>query len=593
LTLNKFPHNPGTPGGPNNSGETIVDGLTLKDYYDLRDLRLFLWGLEKELIGKYGVVEAEPLASKVRYLIKKNIEQITNKIDSTPEHHSPLSEENASSEIRCPKCGSDQVFKDEGQQNLYWCPKCGFGGGKSAFTSDKGKPPDNHSSGNSGEQLERCVICGYEGTKEKDQHGNYIFYWGNEPICMACREDHSMELDAGIKPSSLKGKSEARHSNPGEHHVTREEAEAEISVLIDNLTAAIKKGGEIPPELRQALVKNFLFFKSNPGFPSTYTDFENWLKKDMNMTVEQFKALEQPRKDVIYSLFRGAWENNSLPPSWKQTESQHPSVSTGNPDGKKRRYKPTTYTIPKYAITKDNVAFSFKEKIRKQYNPDIDGEEEETTIEVSADYNNKNYGFNVRNLFDFGLAVNPKGETSTANGLSGGLPMNVEEFMKSNRYLAWSPERELTREEQEQVFRKEHPTETGYGWDRGSLEGQKWVSMTKDEVHVYEALLKTLPEYMHEVRMGGNPDGKFKVRFNEGTEKQEDMTLPASSPEAATIEASRKYFESYKEYPKTARIVSHHLSAGNPDEKMLRMPSPETEQRKAARLSKERHSGGI
>jgi hypothetical protein len=35
-------------------------------------------------------------------------------------------------------------------------------------------------------------------------------------------------------------------------------------VLIDNLTAAIKKGGEIPLELRQALIRNFLFFKSNP-----------------------------------------------------------------------------------------------------------------------------------------------------------------------------------------------------------------------------------------------------------------------------------------------------------------------------------------
>jgi hypothetical protein len=66
----------------------LVDGLSLKDYYDLRDLRLLLMGLEKELIGKYGIIEAEPLASKVRDLIKEKITQVTNKIGASPEHHS-------------------------------------------------------------------------------------------------------------------------------------------------------------------------------------------------------------------------------------------------------------------------------------------------------------------------------------------------------------------------------------------------------------------------------------------------------------------------------------------------------------------------
>ena len=72
----------------------IVDGLTLKDYYDLRDLRLLLMGLEKELIGKYGIIEAEPLSSKVRDLIKEKITEINNKIEASPslEHHS-ISEE--------------------------------------------------------------------------------------------------------------------------------------------------------------------------------------------------------------------------------------------------------------------------------------------------------------------------------------------------------------------------------------------------------------------------------------------------------------------------------------------------------------------
>jgi hypothetical protein len=75
-------------GDPPPETTFIVDGLTLKDYYDLRDLRLFLMGLEKELIGKYGIIEAEPLSAKVRDLIKEKITEINNKIEASPEHHS-------------------------------------------------------------------------------------------------------------------------------------------------------------------------------------------------------------------------------------------------------------------------------------------------------------------------------------------------------------------------------------------------------------------------------------------------------------------------------------------------------------------------
>lgn len=64
----------------------LVDGFTMKDYYDLRDLRLLLWGLEKELVGKYGIIEAEPLAGKVRELIKKKVSQVESKIGFSPEH---------------------------------------------------------------------------------------------------------------------------------------------------------------------------------------------------------------------------------------------------------------------------------------------------------------------------------------------------------------------------------------------------------------------------------------------------------------------------------------------------------------------------
>jgi len=51
--------------------------------------------------------------------------------------------------------------------------------------------------------MDICVICGYEGTTEKDRYGNYIHYRYREPVCRACEEDYSLELDAGIRPSSL------------------------------------------------------------------------------------------------------------------------------------------------------------------------------------------------------------------------------------------------------------------------------------------------------------------------------------------------------------------------------------------------------
>jgi hypothetical protein len=58
----------------------LGDGITLRDYYDLRDLRLLLWNLESELAKKYGIVEALPLASELRSVIERKIEEIRRKI---------------------------------------------------------------------------------------------------------------------------------------------------------------------------------------------------------------------------------------------------------------------------------------------------------------------------------------------------------------------------------------------------------------------------------------------------------------------------------------------------------------------------------
>jgi len=130
------------------------------------------------------------------------------------------------------------------------------------------------------------------------------------------------ELRKQTSPSTF---SSSHHSSP-EHHVSREEAEAEINVLIDNLAEAIKKGGEIPDYLRQALRKNFMFFKSNPhplvstgNFDVKYIDSATG--KTVEKTIlakEQFDLYRQQREGKINII------------------SIHPSASSGNPDGLKR-----------------------------------------------------------------------------------------------------------------------------------------------------------------------------------------------------------------------------------------------------------------
>ena len=58
----------------------LGDGITMKDYYDLRDLRLMLWNLEKELAGKYGIIGALTLSEKLRGIIEDKIKEIGAKV---------------------------------------------------------------------------------------------------------------------------------------------------------------------------------------------------------------------------------------------------------------------------------------------------------------------------------------------------------------------------------------------------------------------------------------------------------------------------------------------------------------------------------
>jgi hypothetical protein len=58
----------------------IAKSLTLKDYYDLRDLRLLLWTLESELCGKYGVSKACEVATRLKPVIEAKLRELEAKL---------------------------------------------------------------------------------------------------------------------------------------------------------------------------------------------------------------------------------------------------------------------------------------------------------------------------------------------------------------------------------------------------------------------------------------------------------------------------------------------------------------------------------
>ena len=61
--------------------EIILAGrLTLRDYYVIRDLRLLLWNLKKELCERYGIEQACETAEKIKPVIEAKIKEIEAKI---------------------------------------------------------------------------------------------------------------------------------------------------------------------------------------------------------------------------------------------------------------------------------------------------------------------------------------------------------------------------------------------------------------------------------------------------------------------------------------------------------------------------------
>lgn len=58
----------------------ITPKLTLKDYYDIRDLRLLLWTLKSELCERYGIEKACALSEKVRKTIEEKLRELEGKL---------------------------------------------------------------------------------------------------------------------------------------------------------------------------------------------------------------------------------------------------------------------------------------------------------------------------------------------------------------------------------------------------------------------------------------------------------------------------------------------------------------------------------
>jgi len=137
----------------------------------------------------------------------------------------------------------------------------------------------------------------------------------------------------------------------------------------------------------------------------------------------------------------------------------------------------------------------------RHFDADADRVIDSPKCEVEAKKNGDVYKFLARRIFDYGLVINPRGGKA-ARGFKGGVAENVENTIQRNQNLAWNKERILSREEQVAVYRKAHPTETGWGWNRDFLkQGPTWVPMTESEVKVYMVVEKTLPKLMKDLRM--------------------------------------------------------------------------------------------
>lgn len=124
----------------------------------------------------------------------------------------------------------------------------------------------------------------------------------------------------------------------------------------------------------------------------------------------------------------------------------------------------------------------------------IEGEEYRDDLDYGRNYtvivneNGNKYSFAVRNIFDFGLVINPLYR-------NGGIAIDVESFINHN----YKRDPEMA-----ERYRKEHPTETGWGWssyNMKTLSWDIWIPMTQEEVDVYKYLLSVIPDKFKNIRL--------------------------------------------------------------------------------------------
>ena len=172
--------------------------------------------------------------------------------------------------------------------------------------------------------------------------------------------------------------------------------------------------------------------------------------------------------------------------------------------------KPPTWPL---VIEKDDAKIT----VTKPRRYDDDGDSESL---ITVELEGQKFEYSARNIFDFGLVINPvKG---------GGMAIDVELFVQNNylkyeddsdeiwsQRFSWTKTNCQTVEEwkQQQIeagrrgaqsFRDSHPTPSGWGWDRSRWIPKYefvWEPMSELEVRAYKLAEENVPNALRGMRM--------------------------------------------------------------------------------------------
>lgn len=117
------------------------------------------------------------------------------------------------------------------------------------------------------------------------------------------------------------------------------------------------------------------------------------------------------------------------------------------------------------------------EVMGKHTSYDEDGPTPAWEYRITHKESGREFVFSDRNIFDFGRVLNP------VSPVDGGIMLNVENFIEKNPYT-------FKDDEVKEKYRREHPTETGYGYDRSYCDGEQWVAVDEIEVQAFKLAAK-------------------------------------------------------------------------------------------------------